>query len=1309
MVKKKGSRFMSFLLAALVVVTAVPVNTYASSEGEVAVKTTTTDTETQSTESVPTGKVGIVPESMGGVVRVQVKDESGEYSVDQSVSVSESGNYHIKDNLTQVESTVESQSPEYPIMLEKEIGTLVEVSVDPEDGYDVSTYRILSDSGEVLSNVDIEEVKENGYSQSLTIPDGVKVVSVGFEAVSSKEADEESTEDNLDGDAVQENPENSESTKESGNEIPKGQTDNTIGKIVESDSEKDVKDESKDDADNAIGTVEDKDSAKKETSEESNPEESVSADFGITPFSAGWPDIGAAPNTHIVPRGFTVDGDYAFCPTITDATTITYGGANWDNVWCQRAQANLNIVKRYWPEADVVNWSNVRSINAMNSANKGRIYVDYKNVGEYLGEQVNMRLVLADWALYDNIPKDDYPHFIITTGYGDGYPVVNDVCVKWVEVRFEYYRNDGSPVNLKGHYTMNDLDFYQGFKVVDNGSTVALYTNQDAANRMGYDSAQGIIWVDETGTTPDNDNGWVTYLFNGSNTVMRFYVGSENPRGNSYQTYSNCALWGSLPPGVETNHTKFYKGATSTWVTEDIWTTWMTSEFGYYAEASINFSSKANVQVTKVDSETNEKLSGATFTCYEWNGSGWKGIGNLAWNSASGYYYKNGLERNSTNNGRFRVVETASPSNYTGSWSQEFTISQEGTVTLKYTAQNSRKKGTITINKTDAENGNKINGAEFQVIAANDIRTVGGTVLIRKGTVVQTLTVSNGTAKSKELDFGQYTVKETKAAPGYVLSGSSQNVTVSEGNANVSVSFTNKPIKVRLDLYKTGSNTDLTNGNQNYSLAGAVYSIYTDSACRNLYATMTTDGSGHAFKDNMPLGVYYVKETTAPNGYQLDSTVHRVDMSNQNELNYRLDVKDTPFSDPVTTLLKKVDSDTSNGSAEQGASLEGAQFEVKFYDERMDTDPAAAGLSPLRRWVFKTVTTPSGTTLVNYSPDCLVSGDPLYYQGNVASLPYGTITIKEIVAPNGYHLNPTTFVVKIGDTLTIAPVYHEPEIPNNSIDFTIVKKQSGTEYRIPGVTFEHRRPDGSTERVTTNDRGEIKFKGLTVGDHVVKEVATVDGFALNTQEIRFTVNRDGSIKVTSTSTPSDTNGNYTVTVDGSGDLQGVVENKPAPFDLHIYKINNHDFALQGAEFTLYSDAACKAVVDKQTTDSSGNLTFRDLIVGKTYYMKETKAPQGYRIPVNDDGSDIIWKISTESYPTEGIFYFYVNDKRYDANSNGSYYLTGSVADRVANMVVVNEVGLRLPTTGSNGMLVVVAIGLALIGGGLLISRKRKVE
>lgn len=264
--------------------------------------------------------------------------------------------------------------------------------------------------------------------------------------------------------------------------------------------------------------------------------------------------------------------------------------------------------------------------------------------------------------------------------------------------------------------------------------------------------------------------------------------------------------------------------------------------------------------------------------------------------------------------------------------------------------------------------------------------------------------------------------------------------------------------------------------------------------------------------------------------------------------------------------------------------------------------------------------------------------------------------------------------------------------------------------------FVHEKPDGFKEEKTTAKNGDVIFYGLTVGKHTFYEKSAPDGYVVNTNKIVVTVKSDGSMSINKNEwQESDTNGEiiYVGTTNTGVDSDIVsgyivsVEDKPAPFDLHVNNINNHNFALQGAEFTLYSDAACKTKVASQTSDSAGNLTFKDLIPYKTYYMKETKAPVGYRIPVNADGSDIVWSIRVESSPVDGVFNYIVNGKTYTDKSTGTFTVSGTVADRVVNMSVVNEVGMKLPNTGSNWMIILVTAGVLLMAGTLVVSRMQK--
>lgn len=524
--------------------------------------------------------------------------------------------------------------------------------------------------------------------------------------------------------------------------------------------------------------------------------------------------------------------------------------------------------------------------------------------------------------------------------------------------------------------------------------------------------------------------------------------------------------------------------------------------------------------------------------------------------------------------------------------------------------------------------------------------------------------------------------------------------------ANV-VRSTEPPKVAEISLTKASSKPDCTDGNPNYSLAGAEYSVYKDEGCTQYVGKMITDSKGSAKISNLPLNIYWVKETKSSTGYGKDGQKYRCDLRSGSSavIKSHVNSKEPPLMDPVRVLIRKQGEDLTP-DASKGQTLADAHFEFKFYANKPTTvDPATRGERPKWVWVLKTDKDGFCYMLDSYK----VSGPefPKDASGSVG-FPFGTITIKEVKAPNGYLVNPKVFVVPVDSrTSTVGPVFQEPTITDKSVKIDLVKYQdgfNGKKYAIPGAVFKHTFPNGKSETATTDSEGKISFKGLTQGDHVIEEVKVPDGFSVNKNKITFTVSKDNKITVTSNNVVTDTDGKITVSVGSDGNMDGTIENKVAPFDLNIHKINDKNFSLQGAEFTLYSDSTCNTVVKKATSDERGNLSMSGLICGKEYYLKETKPPTGYRIPVNEDGSDIVWKIKTESYPTLDKFIFYVNDKQYTTGT-GQFHISGTKADRDANMELINEIGKKLPNTGSYGMILLVVIGLGLIASSSVLMKK----
>ena len=615
------------------------------------------------------------------------------------------------------------------------------------------------------------------------------------------------------------------------------------------------------------------------------------------------------------------------------------------------------------------------------------------------------------------------------------------------------------------------------------------------------------------------------------------------------------------------------------------------------------------------------------------------------------------------------------------------------------------EKGGLSISKksadstlTDANANYSLAGAEYGIYTDSNCTNKVKTITTDASGYAATL--------DDELDFGTYYVKEIKPSKGYELDTKVYTCTISSsGSASINRVVSKEPPKSgKIKLEKTSAKPDVTDGNNNYSLAGAEYSVYRNSACTDFVDKVITDDKGKGFLDNLPLGTYYVKETKASLGYTLDKTVYTVEITNGDTavIEKTVNSKETPLLDPTAILLKKVDSETGNGTPQGSASLADAQFRVKYYSEMMDTDPATSGHTAKKTWILKT----DSKGFLALDDEHKVSGDSFYMasDGKTPALPYGTLTFEEIKAPNGYLINPTIIVCKIDKTQSGGIVYQEPIQKENVLKMDIEKIQAGTSKPIKGVVFEHTKPDGSKETLTTDESGQLSFKGLQWGNHTVKEISAPDGYSLNTNKITFTVGTDNKITITSKGTETDTNGNIKITVTKDGNISAVVEDKPAPYDLLIHKVNEKDKVLEGAEFTLYSDAECKQEIAKAVSKSDGTLRFDDLIVGKTYYLKETKAPEGYRIPVNPDGSDIVYTIKAESVPVDNLFKVIINGKEYDSSSTGAFKVTGTKADRVVDMTITNHTTKKLPETGSYWM-----IPILIIGAGLMIYGMRKTK
>ena len=241
-------------------------------------------------------------------------------------------------------------------------------------------------------------------------------------------------------------------------------------------------------------------------------------------------------------------------------------------------------------------------------------------------------------------------------------------------------------------------------------------------------------------------------------------------------------------------------------------------------------------------------------------------------------------------------------------------------------------------------------------------------------------------------------VKENKGryeCGGYIYSGEGQELGQFWAKLNVG----------NATLQKTSSNTGITDGNGNYSIAGATYGVFADKDCMKQLATLTTDENGNTDVVEVTAGTVYIKELSAPAGYKVDKTVYSLKVEAGKTAT--LKVSDIPKVTDTLIELFKIDMETQKDNPQGNASLAGAEFTWKYYVGFYNKDNLPAEAT--RTWVTKTIaeTDSDGTThyITKLTDAYKVSGDSFYMQDGKAVLPLGTLTVEETKAPNGYLLD----------------------------------------------------------------------------------------------------------------------------------------------------------------------------------------------------------------------------------------------------------------------------------------------------------------
>lgn len=729
--------------------------------------------------------------------------------------------------------------------------------------------------------------------------------------------------------------------------------------------------------------------------------------FAVSTGMDGLPSVVNSGIGKIVNKDSVIDGSYNFTPVIGSETKITFGcsdrSGSWDNYFCQNAERYAKACSSWWKLADTSRWSNIRSFVPYENL-KGKMYAEYTNVGNANGLPVTMRIWFLDWQ---NTDISGYPGYedvdnvvvSVDNTKGGATPVIDIKGLKWIKVRFSYYDENGNPLKVKGHFTLSDLDYSQGFYI--DGKVDGIYVTKEADDRLIYDARTDAIWSAkkgsnaDDGTSPDNPEGWVTYTYEGDSQTMVFYNGGtiqnvDGP-GKGLTTVQSYPKDFTFTGGDAIFNG--WKGSSRTEATD--WHVWNTSEFGYTSEMVMHQTKNVDLVIKKADETTGEALKGAEFTVYKMQGGQWVTYTKAEWKDEYKAYRALNLHAEDSEGGKFKVVETKNPTGYTGTWEHEFTAEKEGVVTLTLDATNARKTGQITITKT-GENNKKLSGAVFEIKAAKDIKTAGGTTLVAANTVVDTVTTDgNGSAASKQLELGQYIVKEKTAPDGYVLDTTEHAVTLDDSHTSVNVAVQNQ--KNAIVLQKVSKNDGTV-------MEGVTFHIWNDD--KSYDKTQKTDSNGRITIDGVKDGTWHYQETATKDGYVLDNAVKDFTVSD-GKVNGQSNLTITVENDYTKLDLAKVDSGT-------GENISGAKLSLLDSNGRL-VESWTSGSTPHR----------------------------------IEKLKPGQYTLREDQAPDYYKLaDPITFTLESkADTQTITMK------DMRYADLTIVKKIKASD-----ITWAHGNP-----------------------------------------------------------------------------------------------------------------------------------------------------------------------------------------------------------------------------------------------------------
>ena len=640
--------------------------------------------------------------------------------------------------------------------------------------------------------------------------------------------------------------------------------------------------------------------------------------------------------------------------------------------------------------------------------------------------------------------------------------------------------------------------------------------------------------------------------------------------------------------------------------------------------------------------------------------------------------------------GTYYLSETNAPKGMVGIKDQIVKVDAENhNKTIELKLENRSEKGKIEFTKTDGA-GKGLAGAVFKLKLVEGSGTAYSTVK-----QMYAISDDKGQVSFEDVPYGVYELTEVIAPEGYVRSNETYNETyyVSIGGAtadgkkivSVPAIWANSRTEKKFTVKKVSAD-----GGE--PLNGAVFQVLDEDEKPIDGKTITTLNGG-SDTVTLPLGKYFLQETAAPEGYELNEelipfevttngrntvtvkntpktgslTIQKADKDGKPLLGAEFKIyaaKDKARENPITLITdssgKAVKTGIPYGSyvaiesrAPEGYELDNTEhtFDIPQKDEDgkvTEVEDVTISVTNVKsRYALRIVKVDKDNSEIRLAgARFAVSGGSFYIEAVTGE--DGTVTVEvpekgkylitELEPPAGYTIDPETYTVEVkahsADDVNIAAI-HKSQDHQTRVELTKVNKKG---QQLEGAEFSILDAEGKQPAKFTQEGSVYTYS--EDGDVTAITAGNADIVALPVGDYILRENKAPANYVSLEDI------RFRVRADMYNKaLELTVENLPHEKGVAVLKESPDGTRLRGAVFTLYKD---DSVIKEVTTDNAGVALFTGLNPG-SYYIKETAAPEGYKLSdkkfdftidsngvLSDEGfaGDELYKLTVENRPVE---------------------------------------------------------------------------